>query len=144
MVAPGAQARHAKVDKRRMEAFFSWVAAGFGALFVIAVAVAWWEHLARSARPLAPPEATAPRVVKVDVPLDTAAGVLLPLSDTEQRRAALGGAMDRMGRVGRAARAEGASSADAWTETSPMVLHPETGPEPGASSGSTPAPRSKA
>jgi hypothetical protein len=36
----------------------------------------------------------------------------------------MGGAMDRMGRVGRAARAEGGISPDAWTETSPMVLHP--------------------
>ncbi len=107
-----------------METFFSWVAAGFGALFVVAVAVAWWEHLARSTRPLRPPESTTVRVVKVDVPLDTAAGVLLPPSDTDERRAALGGAMDRMGRVGRAAHAAGSASPDAWTETSPMVLHP--------------------
>ncbi len=107
-----------------MEAFFSWVAAGFGALFVVAVAVAWWEHLARSTRPLSTPDAAKPRAVKVDVPLDTAHGVLLPASDSDERRATLGVAMDRMGRVGRAARAEGAVSPDAWTETSPMVLHP--------------------
>jgi len=98
--------------------------------------VAWWEHLARSARPLAPPEPAAPRVVKVDVPLDTAAGVLLPASDTDERRTTLGGAMERMGRVGRAARAEGAVSPDAWTETSPMVLHPlpEAAPPPAPTS----------
>ena len=107
-----------------MEAFFSWVAAGFGALFVVAVAVAWWEHLARSMRPMAPPEPARPRAVKVDVPLDTAHGVLLPVSVSDERRATMGGAMDRMGRVGRAARAEGGISPDAWTETSPMVLHP--------------------
>ncbi len=115
-----------------MEAFFSWVAAGFGALFVVAVAVAWWEHLARNARPSAPPQRAAARAVKVDVPLDTAAGVLLPASDSDERRATLGGAMERMGRVGRAARAEGGLSPDAWSETSPMVLHPlpETDPAP--------------
>jgi hypothetical protein len=107
-----------------MEAFLSWVAAGFGALFVVAVAVAWWEHLVRNTRPLPPPEAAVPRVVKVDLPLDTAAGMLLPASDTDERRAAMGGALDRIGRVGRAARAEGGISPDAWTETSPMVLHP--------------------
>jgi cytoskeletal protein RodZ len=122
MTFPGAQARTSKVDKRRMEAFFSWVAAGFGALFVVAVAVAWWEHLVRNTRPLTAPEAVAPRVMKVDVPLDTAAGLLLPASDGDERRAALGDAMDRIGRVGRAARAEGGISPDAWTETSPMVL----------------------
>jgi hypothetical protein len=130
MGAQGAQARRRKVDKRRMEAFFSWVAAGFGALFAVAVAVAWWEHLARSLRPQAAPQPAVPRAVKVDVPLDTAAGLLLPASDTDERRAALGGAMERMGRVGRAARTEGAVSPDAWTETSPMVLHPS--PEPDA------------
>lgn len=134
MPVPGAQAHTRTVDKRRMEAFFSWVAAGFGALFVIAVAVAWWEHLVRSARPPVPPPAAKPRAVKVDVPLDTAAGVLLPLSDTETRRATMDGTMDRIGRVGRAARAEGGISADAWTETSPMVLQPlpekETPPPP--------------
>lgn len=115
-----------------MEAFFSWVAAGFGALFVVAVAVAWWEHLVRNARPQAPPQPAAARAVKVDVPLDTAAGLLLPASDRDERRATLGGAMERMGRVGRAARADGAASSDAWTETSPMVLHPlpETNPAP--------------
>ncbi|MDP2008302.1 MAG: hypothetical protein Q8K45_21730 [Rubrivivax sp.] len=120
-----------------MDAFFSWVAAGFGALFVVAVAVAWWEHLARIARPPAPPVASAPRAVRVDVPLDTTAGLLLPASDSDERRATLGGAMERMGRVGRAARAEGAPSPDAWTETSPMVLNPE--PEI-----DTPAPKTRA
>ena len=126
MQEPGlaAQAHQTTADKRRMEAFFSWVAAGFGALFVIAVAVAWWEHLTRGTRPPVPHEPVPPRMVKVDVPLDTTAGVLLPASDTDERRAALGGAMDRMGRVGRAARTEGGISPDAWTETSPMVLHP--------------------
>jgi hypothetical protein len=113
-----------------MEAFFSWLAAGFGALFVVAVAVAWWEHLVRSTRPLPPREPDTPRVVKVDLPLDTAAGVLLPASDTEERRATLGGAMERIGRVGRAARSEGGLSPDAWTETSPMVLHPVLAPAP--------------
>jgi hypothetical protein len=124
-----------------MEAFFSWVAAGFGALFVVAVAVAWWEHLVRSTRPPPPPEAAPPRMVKVDLPLDTVAGVLLPASDTDERRAALGGALDRIGRVGRTARTEGGLSPDAWTETSPMVLHPAPSPAPAAGTPPPPATR---
>lgn len=109
-----------------MDVFFSWVAAALGGLFAVAVLVAWWEHLARQARPTShPPLSSTPRAVKIDVPLDTAHGVLLPLSDTEQRRTALGGAMERMGRVGQAARAEGKAAGEGWVKTSPMALQPE-------------------
>ena len=116
-----------------MEAFFSWVGAALGALFVVAVAVAWWEHLVRSSRPPAPPEAVVPRVVSVDVQLDAlpdaapaapaargAPGArgdpgALPPGDAAQRRATLDGAISRMVRVG--------NDGSSWAETGPMVLH---------------------
>ncbi len=124
---PRPQALPATADIREMEALFSWLAAGFGALFVIAVAVAWWEHLARSARPPRPPEPAPARAVSVDVRLDTQAGALY-MSEAAERRAKLDNTMERIGRVGRAARDGGGApdsrSPEAWPQTSPMVLHP--------------------
>lgn len=109
-----------------MEAIFSWVGAALGALFVVAIAVAWWEHLVRSSRPPAPAEPMAARAVSVDVQLDalppaepaapTAAPP--PATDAAQRRATLDGAMSRMARP--------SLDGNAWPETSPMVLHPPT------------------
>ena len=128
-----------------MEAFFSWLGAAFGALFVIAVVVAWWEHLVRSTRAPAPPEPAVPRAVNVDVRLDALA-VAEPVapvnpdvpaaprsvSDTAQRRATLNGAMSRMARP--------SLDGSAWTETSPMVLHaPAEPPSPAPSAASEPA-----
>ena len=107
-----------------MDVFFNWLAAGFGVLFVVALAVAWWEHLVRQARPPPRPECAAAHAVSVDVRLDTQAGGLYE-SDAAARRATLD---HTMGRVGRAARADGAGGSDAWTETSPMVLQPEAAP----------------
>ena len=113
-----------------MEAFFSWVGAALGGLFVAAVAVAWWEHLVRTSRPPARPEPVAPRAVSVDVQLDTlAAAEPVPaasatVSDAAERRAALDGAMSRMARA--------APDGSAWVETSPMVLQSATEAAPGA------------
>ena len=113
-----------------MEIFFSWVGAALGALFVVAVAVAWWEHLVRSSRPPAPPATVLPRAVSVDVQLDAlpaepdaatapnapaAAAAPTQRGDAALRRATLNGAISRMARVG--------PEGGAWTETSPMVLH---------------------
>ena len=132
-----------------MEAFFSWLGAAFGALFVIAVVVAWWEHLVRSTRSPAPPEPAVPRAVNVDVRLDglAVAELVAPVnpdvpaasrsvSDTAQRRATLNGAMSRMARP--------SLDGSAWTETSPMVLHapaepPSPAPTSAPTSGSEPA-----
>ena len=130
-----------------METIFSWVGAALGALFVVAVLVAWWEHLVRNSRPPAPPEPAAPRAVSVDVQLDAlppaeppatvtpapeaAPGAAPPASDAAQRRATLDGAMSRMSRAG-------GQDANAWAETSPMVLHP-----PAEAPVSAPAPASE-
>ncbi len=107
-----------------MEVFFSWVGAAFGALFVAAVAVAWWEHLVRTSRSPAPPEPLPSRAVSVDVQLDTltaveaAPAVPSHANDAAERRATLDGAMSRMARAGQ--------DGSAWIETSPMVLHSAT------------------
>lgn len=113
-----------------METIFSWVGAALGALFVAAVAVAWWEHLVRSSRPPRPPVPAVPRAVSVDVQLDALApaeppvapaalAAAPPAGDSAERRATLDGAMTRMSRA--------AQDSNAWTETSPMVLHPPAG-----------------
>jgi hypothetical protein len=134
--ARGAQATGAAAENPAMEAIFSWVGAALGALFVVAVAVAWWEHLVRRASTKLPPPPSAPRVLSVDVSLDSLAEASLPpasttpaaiaasappppAGDAAERQAALDGAISRM------ARPAGTASADpAWTETTPMVLRP--------------------
>jgi len=132
-----------------MEAFFSWVGAALGALFVVAVAVAWWEHLLRSSRPPAPPATGLPRAVSVDVQFDAlpaqAAAATAPTApaaataptqrgDAALRRATLDGAISRMARPG--------PEGGAWSETSPMVLHsaaetPDGPPDNAPDAGST-------
>lgn len=119
-----------------MESILSWVGAALGALLVVAVAVAWWEHLVRSSRPPTSPEPVAPRAVSVDVQLDalpaaeaTPAVAAVPVApaahsvqrspgDAAQRRATLDSAMSRMVRAGQ--------DGGAWTETTPMVLQAAT------------------
>jgi hypothetical protein len=102
-----------------MEAFFSWVGAALGALFVVAVLVAWWEHLVRNTRrPTAPPEAVPARAVSVDVPLDA---LTAPSpGDAAERQAALDGALQRMASAPQS-QARGTENG-AWIETEPMVL----------------------
>lgn len=146
-----AQATGAAAENPAMEAIFSWVGAALGALFVVAVAVAWWEHLVRRASAKLPPPTSAPRVVSVDVSLDSLVEASLPppatatpaastppppAGDAAERQAALDGAISRM------ARPAGTAPADpAWTETTPMVLRPVAEPDttPAALSASTTA-----
>jgi hypothetical protein len=102
-----------------MESLLTWIGVASGALVVVAVAVAWWEHLARVARPEVPPQPALPRAATVDVSLDALAAS--PAGDTLTRRAALDGAIGRM----------------AWTDTRPMVQpgstpSPEPAPAPAA------------
>ena len=135
-----------------MEVIFSWVGAALGALFVVAVAVAWWEHLVRSSRPPAPPGLATQRAVSVDVQLDAlpadepavpavpAAAAPAPaipptVNDALQRRATLDGAISRMARP--------SLDGGAWTETSPMVLHPPAdAPSPAPAPADEPKPAS--
>lgn len=123
-----------------MDELFGWVSAALGTLFVMAVGVAWWEHLARQARPAPPPAPAVPRVLSVDVALDnlaetspptavpqpTLAPTLAPtpesphrLGDAGQRQATLDDAIDRM--------TQPIAAAGAWTETTPMVLQAAAG-----------------
>lgn len=101
-----------------MQSFFSTLAYGALALLGVAIAVALWEHWRRQSQARAPRFATpvpasAP-VVRVDVDLDA----LTPPPDDDQlqRRSTVEAAMSRMAQ----APAFG-SSAQAWTETRPMV-----------------------
>jgi hypothetical protein len=108
-----------------MEAFISWVGAALGALFAVAVLVAWWEHLVRNTRrPAAPPAPTPPRAVSVDMPLDA----LTPPTpgDAAERQAALDGALARMASPSTIPTPN--ANTAAWIETEPMVLSPA--PEP--------------
>ena len=99
---------------RCMETVFSWLGTALGALFVVAVLVAWWEHLARNAGPSLRPEPAAPRAASVDVHIDKLAETAP--GDATERRTTLDGAM------GRAAQAGADAARAAWIETSPMVL----------------------
>lgn len=74
-----------------MEGFFNIVGTFLGSLFVVAVAVAWWEHLRRTERPQ-PLPAEPPRAVRVD--LDVAALAESP-GDSPARQRALEGALER-------------------------------------------------
>ena len=93
-----------------MDGLLSWIGTAFGALFVVAVAVAWWEHLVRSKQAHTPPEAAPARAVSVDVQLDTLTAALP--GDSTERRATLDGAIGRMAQAGKR---------PGWVDTRPMV-----------------------
>ena len=99
-----------------MEGLLSWIATACGALFVVAVAVAWWEHLARARKPPVEPAPAAARVVSVDVHLDTLTAA--PAGDSAERRATLDGAI---GRMARAAAPDRPDRRPLWVDTRPMV-----------------------
>ena len=89
-----------------MEGFFSIVGKCLGSLFVVAVAVAWWEHLRAHARP-APPLPEAPKAVRVDLDVET---LVAAQGDTGERQRALEGALSRA-----------AAEPVPWVETTPSV-----------------------
>ena len=91
----------------------SWIGVFGGALVVVAVAIAWWEHLERTARPQAPADPQPMRSAKVDVSLDDLATAAA--SDSAQRQVALDGALDRM------ARPSAEIIRGPWIDTRPMV-----------------------
>lgn len=96
-----------------MQGLLSWIGTAFGALFVVAVVVAWWEHLVRSKQVRAAHETPPPRAVTVDVRLDTLTAE--SPGDSAERRATLDGAMGRMAQAGTP------GSRAAWLDTRPMV-----------------------
>lgn len=103
-----------------MVTFLATLAWGFAALLGVAVAVASWEYLQSRSRRRLPLDAPPPRrVVSLDVDLDRLAhSPAVPLGDQAQRAAALDHILARMG-TGPAESAP--QSAQAWTETQPMV-----------------------
>lgn len=110
-----------------MESVLSWLGTAGGALVVIAMAVAWWEHLVRFDRRHAPVPPQRPAPMTVDVALDTLVPPDAPTGDSAERRNALDGALGRMVQAG------GVSSS-VWLETLPMVLQPEGPPGGGPDS----------
>jgi hypothetical protein len=112
----------------------SWIGFGAAALLGVAVAVAWWEHLARQAGRAQgnaqAAEPAKPRLVQVDVALDALAALGPPAAegDSAARREALDGALGRMALAG-----ANAESRRAWIDTAPMIgpgLRAETAPYP--------------
>ena len=91
-----------------MDGIFAWLGFGAAALFVVAVVVAWWEHLGRGTKPPDDFSSTPPRGMTVDVELDKLQA--LPPGDGGRRQQALGGAIARM-----------AGPRRTWPETTPMV-----------------------
>ena len=116
-----------------MQSIVSWIGFAAAALLLVAVVVAWWEHMAREAGRAQghaeSAEAARPRVCTVDVALDALTAPAAE-GDIAARREALDGALGRMALAG--AHAE---SRRAWIDTAPMV-----GPGPRGE----PAPQSSA
>jgi hypothetical protein len=117
-----------------MLSFVSWIGFGAAALLLVAVAVAWWEHIVREAGRAqgnaAAAEAARPRVVQVDVALDALAalGPQAAEGDSAARREALDGALGRMALAG-----ANTESRRAWIDTAPMIgpgLRAETAAHP--------------
>lgn len=100
-------------DTRGMEGLFSIVGTFLGGLFVVAVAVAWWEHLRDQARPVPrPPETHKAAHVDVDV-----AALAAPTGDAGERQRALQGVLSRV-----------SSESAPWAETTPTVAPGTLGP----------------
>lgn len=114
-----------------MDALRIWLALGGGALLVVAIGVAWWEHLRRaSARRREREAAERARRARVVGDLDAelhAVGAALDAQehartserDLQTRRAALEVTLQRMARHDPAAADD---PPGAWPETEPMVL----------------------
>lgn len=96
-----------------MESLLSWIGVFGGALVVVAAAIAWWEHLERSARPAPLADPQPLRSAKVDVSLDELAAA--PAGDRAEREVVLDGALDRM------ARPSAEIIRGPWIDTRPMV-----------------------
>jgi hypothetical protein len=104
-----------------MESLLSWIGVFGGALVVVAVAIAWLEHLERTARPEAPADPQPLRSAKVDVSLDDLASAAA--GDTAQRQVALDGALGRM------ARPSAEIIRGPWIDTRPMIQAGASTPE---------------
>ena len=101
-----------------MHTLLTWTAYSLAGLFFVACVVAWYEHLGRSKRHSEDLdwESPLPKALTVDVELDALAAQAQSAGDVGERRAALGGALDRM------ARPDGAGRGKGFGDTAPMVL----------------------
>ena len=107
-------------DTDGMDGTLNLILGALAIIFLLAVAVAWWEHLVRSDRRQGVFVSTpASRALTVDVVLDDLGGAPIGGSDQPERRAALDGAMSRMARRGTERRAPIATQG--WAATAPMV-----------------------
>ncbi len=96
-----------------MQGLITWIGTACGALFVVAVAVAWWEHLVRSKQVRTAHQKTSTHAITVDVCLDTLTAEAP--GDSAERRAALDSAIVRMTQPGTP------GTRSAWLDTRPMV-----------------------
>jgi len=103
-----------------MDSLWNLIAGGAGTLFVVAVAVAWWEHLERTERRPPPFETPRPGASTVDLDLDEP---FVRTGDSPERRAVLEGALDRMALPLGTSVAERARPAG-WVDTRPMITNP--------------------
>jgi hypothetical protein len=95
-----------------------WIGLGLGALFFVAVVVAWWEHLGRQAAGPLSFAPAPPKVAQVDLNVDAwPEPAAAPASgDQARRQRALGDALERMtqpGALGEPRRG--------WVDTKPMI-----------------------
>jgi hypothetical protein len=107
-----------------MSLVLSWIAGCLATLLLVAVVVAWWEHLGRLERrqrgnhdgdSVAP---ARPAVTSVDVDLGATATLTQLEGDAATRRELLEATMSRMSRDGSGMAAQ---SRGAWIDTAPMI-----------------------
>jgi hypothetical protein len=94
-----------------MNGFLHWLLSGAASLVLVAVVVAWWEHLGRAAAQHDAKQPLPPRLATVDVELDALVALGQGTGDVYERRQTLDGAMARMAGV----------AGSAWTDTAPMI-----------------------
>jgi hypothetical protein len=94
-----------------MNGLLDWFLSGAASLVLVAIVVAWWEHLGRTVALHDAKQPLAPRVLTVDVELDALAALGQGTGDVYERQQTLDGAMARMAGV----------AGSAWTDTAPMI-----------------------
>jgi hypothetical protein len=104
-----------------MQGFLTVVGATLGAILVLAITVASWEHLRAATLQALPIQPVRAWPVRVDIDLDALAEPPAPLGDGALRRAALEETLDRIAREQDSAAAPLSALPKAWPDTAPMV-----------------------
>ena len=126
---------------------FSWLFSGLGALLLMAILVAGWEHLSHQAVQREPAADRAPRAARVDLRLDTQSSGLAselpadgtaaadaPPTERQSRLVAMADALARAARPGLPQQERGH-----WMDTAPRIVdlkEPTLGPREPARAGS--------